>query len=277
MAKVSSEKKISLFERFIPVLVLVTVVLAFLVGALWQKVENLSGGGANTAKTQDGTTTTTDTQPAGLAGKADFAQIKDLFNKDLIKFGDENEKVIFVEVSDPSCPYCHAAAGLNSTLNNQMGAQFKLVSDGGTYVSPVLEMKKLVDSGDASFIWIYSNGHGAGEMATKALYCAYEKGKFWEVHDLLMTSEGYALINDVVKNDKAQAGKLSNFLKPAFNASDMQSCLDSGKYDERLANDVVVATSIGIQGTPGFYVNDTNFAGAYSYTDMKSIVDAALE
>lgn len=277
MAKISSEKKTLLFERFIPVLLLVTVVLAFLVGALWQKVENLSGGGVNTAKTQDGATIPTDTQPAAQAGKADLAQIKDLFNKDVIKFGDENKKVIFVEVSDPSCPYCHAAGGLNPTLNTQMGPQFTLVADGGTYVSPILEMRKLVDSGDASFIWIYSNGHGAGEMATKAIYCAYEKDKFWEVHDLLMTSDGYALINDVVKNDKAQAGKLADFLKPAFNASDMQSCLESGKYDERIANDVVIATSIGIQGTPGFYVNDSNFAGAYSFTDMKSIVDEALK
>jgi len=41
MLKSFEKNKTSLFERFIPVLLVVTVVLAFLVGALWQKVENL--------------------------------------------------------------------------------------------------------------------------------------------------------------------------------------------------------------------------------------------
>jgi len=114
-------------------------------------------------------------------------------------------------------------------------------------------------------------------MGAKALYCANEKGKFWKVSDLLMTSAGYDLMNNVVKNDKAQAGKLADFLKSAINFTDMKSCLESGKYDTRLANDMVIAKDLGITGTPGFYVNDTNFAGAYSYKDMESVVASALK
>lgn len=273
MLKTSEARKTPLFERFIPVLLLVVVVLAFLVGTLWQKVENLGGGETNTTTA----TATTNPQQQQQPQTATLSQIKDLFNKDLVKFGDDKRKVIFVEISDPSCPYCHVAGGLNPTLNTQIGPQFKLVKDGGTYIAPVPEMKKLVDSGKASFVWIYYSGHGNGEMASKALYCANEKGKFWDVNDLLMTSAGYDLINNVVKNDKAQAGALSDFLKSAFNASDMKSCLESGKYDERLAKDMVIAKELGINGTPGFYVNDKNFAGAYSYKDMESVVIEALK
>ncbi len=271
LAKTKSSIKViksSIFEKLVPALLVITVGLAFLVGVLWQKVENLGKGGTTT-------TGTTAQQPVAQP-KVELSQIKDLFSKDVIKFGNADSKVLFVEASDPSCPYCHVAGGLNSTLSAQMGPQFKLVKDGGTYVAPVLEMKKLVDSGKASFVWLYFNGHGNGELASKALYCAYEKGKFWEAHDLIMTSAGYDLLNNVVKNDKAQSGKMADFLKSA-NVDGLKACLDSGKYDDRLASDMALGQALGVSGTPGFFVNDKNFGGAYSYTDMEADVTSALK
>jgi len=270
MSENSREGKTSIFEKLVPALLVISVALSFLVGVLWQKVENINSG-----KTATDTTGTTQKAPEQV--KVSIDQIKGLFDKDVIKFGNKDSKLIFVEASDPSCPYCHIAAGLNSKLNNEVGSQFKLVKDGGTYVAPVAEMKKLVDSGKASFVWLYFNGHGNGELGTKAMYCAYEKGKFWEAHDLLMSAEGYDLLNTTVKNDKAQTGNLADFLKSAVSAPDMKSCLDSGKYDERLASDMALGTELGVSGTPGFFINETNFAGAYSYTDMESVVASALE
>lgn len=255
---------------YVPALVIIAIGLAFFSGTLWQKVKNLEKGATLVKDTQT-------TPPAPSQPTVSLDQIKDLFKKDLIKFGDENRKVLFVEISDPSCPYCHVAGGLNSTLNTQIGPQFKLVKDGGTYIAPVAEMKKLVDKSKASFIWIYSPGHGSGEMGTKAFYCAYEKGKFWQVHDLLMTNKGYNFLNDTIKNDKTKSGDLATFLKGAVDPAFLKECLDSGKYDERLASDTQVASTLGYQGTPDFFVNATNFAGAYNYTDMKSVVDAALK
>lgn len=267
--KVTSEStKSSVFERLVPAILVITIGLAFMVGVLWQKVENLGKGG---------TTTTTQEQAAAPAPKkVELSQIKDLFSKDVIKFGNADSKVIFVEASDPSCPYCHIAGGLNPELNKQVGPQFTMVKDGGTYVAPVLEMKKLVDEGKASFVWLYFNGHGNGELATKALYCAYEKGKFWEAHDLLMTNKAYDFINNTVKNDMAQSGKMVDFLKSA-NIPDLRACLDSGKYDSRLSSDMSLAASLGVSGTPGFFVNENNFAGAYSFKDMESLVTSALK
>lgn len=268
--KLNSESKTSVFEKLVPALLVITVGLSFLVGTLWQKVENLSGG-----KTTTGTTETAK-QPAAAQPKVDIAQIKDLFNKDLIKFGNSDSKLIFVEASDPSCPYCHVAGGLNGSLNKQVGAQFTLVADGGSYIAPVLEMKKLVDAGKASFVWLYYNGHGNGELATKALYCAHEKGKFWEAHDLLMTSKGYDFLNTTIKADTTQTAKMADFLKSA-NVDGLKSCLDSGKYDQRLAADMAIGAQLGVSGTPGFFINDNNFAGAYSFKDMEAVVTSALK
>jgi len=204
-------------------------------------------------------------------------QIKDVFNGNVVKFGNVDNKVLFVEVSDPSCPYCNAAAGKNGELNKQIGSNFILVKDGGTYVAPVEEMRKLVDAGKASYAYIYTPGHGNGEMAMKALYCAFDAGKFWQVHDLLMSADGYNLINNTVKNDKTKTDTLVSFLKDAADSTQLKDCIDSGKYDSRLQSDTSLANSLGVNGTPAFFVNDKLFAGAYSYTDIKPTVDAALK
>lgn len=254
------------------------MILTLFVGAFaaftYVKIQNLEKGTTAT------TPTTQQPQAAGqqpVQPQVTMDQVKGLFDKALIKFGDKNKKLLMVEVSDPSCPYCHAAAGKNKELSSQIGPQFKLVSDGGTYIAPVEEMKKLVDSGKASMVWLYQNGHGNGELGTKAMYCAFEKGKFWQVHDLLMSNAGYEMLNTTVKNDKTKIGALADFLGKAMNSSDLKSCLESGKYDSRLTDEAAVANSIGVQGTPGFYLNTTNFAGAYSWTDMKTVADAALK
>lgn len=257
------------------VLVILLIGASFLIGRLSAQVEYLKGGGT-VAGGQAAPAPAQQQQKAAL--EVTTEQIKDLLgDKNNITFGNKNSKLIFVEFSDPSCPYCHVAAGLNGAINKQMGTQFTLAADGGTYVAPVPEMKKLVDQGKAAFVWMYANGHGNGELATKALYCANEKGKFWQVHDKMMTSEGYELINNTVKNDKANSGKLAEFFRDQMNVNDMKGCLEGGKYDDRTAADMGVATKMGFSGTPHFFVNTTPFVGAYSFKDMQAAVDAGLK
>jgi protein-disulfide isomerase len=113
-------------------------------------------------------------------------------------------------------------------------------------------------------------------LATQALYCGHEKGKFWEVHDLLMTDAGYTLMNTTVKNDKAQADKVADFLKKAVDANFMKGCLEGGKYADRLATDMSTAQQFGFSGTPSFFANTQNFAGAYSYTEMEDLVKKSI-
>lgn len=216
-------------------------------------------------------------QPQPQPPAVTISQIKNAFTKSQVKFGDTNKKLIVLEISDPSCPYCQAAAGKNSALNKQMGTQFTLVADGGTYVAPVAEIEKLVNSGKASFAWIYYPGHGAGEMGTKAFYCAYDAGKFWEVHNMIMSEKGYDLLNNTVKNDKTKSGDIADFLAPVFDPTTMKACLDSGKYDSRLKDDMALATGLNVQGTPGFYLNATNYPGAVSFTAMEATVNSALK
>ena len=275
MADNTSEKEErGVLERLVPILLVASIALAFVVGVLWQKVSNLESG--NVAGTETESEATVETQQADNP-TITIDQIKSLFSQNLIKFGNENSKVLFVEIMDPSCPYCHIASGKNAELNAEAGDKFKLESDGGTYVAPVAEMRKLVDSGEASFVYLYQNGHNAGEMAQKALYCSYDMGKFWEVHDLLMSNKGYNLINNTIKNDKGKSQELVDFLVSVVDSNELKDCIDSGKYDGRLTSDMQLAASLGVNGTPGFFINEVNFAGAYSWTDMKTVVDQYLQ
>ncbi len=280
----STSPRTGILEKIVPVLLVLSIGLAFMVGVLWQKVSNLEKGGVAAG---------TGAQAQQQAPTADIATIKGLFNKDVIKFGDASKKVLFVEIADPSCPYCHAASGDDPELNKAMGAQFTLTSEGGKYTAPVKEMKKLVDSGQAAYTYIYYPGHGSGEMAMKAFYCANEKGKFWEVHDLLMSQAGYRIQNGydenqkpvttpVVGNDKSKSGVMANFLSKAIDPGFMKSCLDSGKYDATIGTDTVLGQDLSKYfgqyfGTPAFFVNTTAYGGAYNWTDMKSTVDTALK
>jgi protein-disulfide isomerase len=253
-------------------------------GYLFGKVGNLEKA-ANTPTTQAAAQQQPQ-QPAKPTISQD--QIKGLFDGKRISFGDKNNKLVFVEFSDPSCPFCHVAAGKNPTLNTQMGSQFAMKAEGGSYVPPVPEMKKLVDSGKASMVWIYANGHGNGETATKALYCAHEKGKFWEVHDKLMSADGYALMNTkmekggpdpshpVALDNQANQSLIADYLASQIDKNFMLDCLKS-KYNDRLSADMSTALQFGFNGTPSFFVNTQNFAGAYSYTEMQTLVDGILK
>ncbi len=268
-AKTKSSDAQPLAIRLLPAIYIGLLFAAFALGVIWQRVEDLGKSQTNTQQVAVGQQQPPTPQPVSLD------MVKSLFSQELIAIGDASRPILFVDVSDPSCPYCHIAAGKNPNLNKQAGPQFVLASDGGTYVPPVVEMRKLVDQGKASFVTIYSIGHGNGEMAQKSLYCAHEQGKFWQVHDLLYTEEGYSLINDIVKNDKAKSGELAQFLKSAIDPTFIKSCLDSGKYDQRIQSDLALATSLGVAGTPAFFVNDTRFPGAVSFTEMKSAVESA--
>lgn len=208
----------------------------------------------------------------------EIEKVNSLFedNTNLI-LGNKDAKIKFVEFSDTSCPFCHVAAGVNPTLSKEMNPRFVAVADGGSYVPPVLEIRKLVEEGKAALAWFYTPGHGNGELGTLALYCANEQGKFWEAHDKLMSNDGYTLVNEKVKNDRTKFAELTAFLTGSVDTGKLKSCLDSKKYEGRVTGDPQIASAFGYGATPTFFVNDKVVEGAASWTDsFKPIVDPLL-
>ena len=254
-------------------MIIALVVGAYFLGVYKTQVEYLQKAPNTVAQVQG-----QQTQATPAPTTVDPTKLKALFaDKSNLVFGDPTSKILFVEFSDPSCPYCHAAGGLDGALNKQMGSQFTLPADGGTYDAPVPEMRKLVEAGKAAFAWIYVPGHGNGAMGTMAMYCANEQGKFWPVHDLLMSDKGYNELNNVVQNNRSKSGDMAQFLSSAIDPAFMKNCLDSGKYAARLTSDTQLGSTFGATATPTFIVNDHFVEGAMSWSDgFKSIVDPLL-
>lgn len=275
---VSEKVTIDLGNFLMPISVFLSFLIlsSFLLIGMNNIAFSLRGEGTKTTTTTTTDTGTTNNTDTGQTSAVSIDKIKEIFNGDYIKFGDANRPLLFVEFSDPSCPFCQIASGKNGELNKQAGERFILTADGGTYVAPVVEMKKLVDSGKASYAWIYTNGHGAGVLATKALYCANEQGKFWNVHDIFMSSQGYNVINEVVKNDVNKIDDLLALVSGVVDTNAIKSCVQSGKYDSKITQNEQLAVALGARGTPNFFVNTTNFAGAYSFSDMLTAVNSAL-
>lgn len=246
-------------------LILLLIGVSFLAGYLFFKVQSLEQA-KNTVQQTGGQEVTT----------VKLDDVKKLFAKGFMHFGDANRKVLFVEFSDPSCPFCHVAGGKDPELSKQMDARFQYNTDGGSYIPPVTEMRKLVDEGKASYVHVYAPGHGNGELAIQALYCANDKGDFWDVHDKLMSNAGYTLINDTVKNDTAQIPTLVQFLTDVTDGTALQKCLTDQTYKPNIDRDYKLAQSLGYQGTPHFIVNTAVYGGAQSYDVMKTEVDKAL-
>ncbi|MFZ2199868.1 MAG: thioredoxin domain-containing protein [Microgenomates group bacterium] len=256
------------------IVVVALVVGSYFLGVYKTKTEFLEKGVGTTTTTTTATPNTPAQQPQNPA-TVDLKKIQEKFDGKHITFGKANAKIIITEISDPSCPFCHIAGGLHPELNNQ-SEQFKMVADGGTYQAPVPEIKKLIDSGKASFIFLYAPGHGSGEVGTQAMYCAYEQGKFWEAHDKLMTKAGYDLLNNEVKNDLAQSSKVVALIGNSLDSGKLQSCLDSKKYVGQTSEDTNFVQALGFGATPTFFVNSTIVEGAQSWTAFKPTVDSLL-
>lgn len=256
-------------------LVILLIIAAFAIGYLFSRVQNLENTIKNTNKDLAKTENKQE-QREPTTAPISLSVVKSVFKKGFIHFGDNKSKLLFIEISDPSCPFCHIAAGKNPELASKVDARFKYKSDGGTYEPPTTEMRKLVEEKKASYAFLYANGHGNGQLAMQALYCAYEEGVFWEVHDILMTNEGYNLINNEVMNDKSKISKLVSFLKNAIDSKKLTRCLEEGKYEKNLTRDEQIAVKLGFQGTPHFVINTTTFQGAYSFSQMRPVVEKAL-
>jgi protein-disulfide isomerase len=160
-------------------------------------------------------------------------------------FGPADAPVTIVEFSDFECPYCQLFAQTIKRVKDEYGNRVRIV-----------------------FRQFPLNIHPNAPKAAEAALCAYEQGKFWEMHDLLFEEQRQLDVTSLV--DKAERLDLD---VPEF-----ETCLESGKFAEQVEEDMQAATRLGIDGTPAVFVNGMPVGGgAVGYEVLAEIIDKELE
>ena len=156
--------------------------------------------------------------------------------------GARTAPVVLVEFADYQCPYCQKVNPQIQRLKKEFGDSLSVV-----YKDFPLPMH-----------------HGA-QKAAEAARCAGQQGKFWEYHDVLFYSN--ELSTDGLK-EHARVLKL--------NSDRFNECLDNGTEAEAVKSDLTEAKSLGLTGTPSFFVNGHFFSGVVEYAALKDIINQQL-
>jgi len=108
---------------------------------------------------------------------------------------------------------------------------------------------------------------GTGSFLThEASVCAQEQGKFWEFHDKVFAADPAPQPADL---DRIAA-------EIGLDTSRFQECLKSGKHRSFLQEETKAGGQKGVQGTPTFYVNEKQVAGAYPLDYFTQLVESIL-
>ena len=252
----TTKKKSLPMEKLVPILVVLSIGLAFLVGTLWQKVQSLEGG---TGKVTTGTDTTTGgvtTAPpqraaSGKLPEEQASKLPEVSESDHVR-GSRDAKVFLVEYSDYQCPYCktfHPTA------------------------------QQAVDEYNGEVAWVLRHFpldtlHPKARPASEASECVASLGgndTFWKFSDAAF---------------EGSPGSLDDLSKLATSAgvssSSFDSCVASGKFKDAVEEDYQEGLAAGVTGTPGnFLVNQKGdvwyIPGAVPFESLKVAIDEALK
>ncbi len=157
--------------------------------------------------------------------------------------GDPNAPILIEEFSDFQCPYC---ARFSDETEGQLIAAY--VETGKVYFRYRSMGNFLSDN-------IARAGGPPGtesEDAAEAAYCAGDQNKFWEYHDTLFANQTGEGVGDFAPRKLTAYAEALGLDMQAF-----QSCIDSGKYRDQVAQDGVDGAAAGVTGTPSFLLTYT--------------------
>ena len=245
----------NLLDRFVPILLVVSIGLAFAVGMLWQKVQNLEGGGNTRIAGTQADTAGTNPQAAAPQAPPEAGEVQPVSDNDHIR-GNRNARIALIEYSDLECPFCKA-------------------------FHPTAQ-QAITEYGD-DVMWVYRHFpldqlHSKADKQAEAVECAGKlagNDGFWKMVDKIfeVTPSNNGLDNSTLPDLAASVG---------INKSQFQTCLDSGDFAQHVEDDYQSGIKAGVTGTPGNILLDTEtgetqlIPGAVPYPQVKQAIDAML-
>ena len=145
--------------------------------------------------------------------------------------GSDSAPVEVTEFADLQCPHCGEFAVVQfPTIREQ------LINTGRV-------RWRFRDFPLNSFPW--------SRVAALAAQCAGEQGRFWEMIDAVYQAQA-----DWGRSTKNPTGRFRDMArKIGGDGSRFDACLDSHRYDGRVAASVAQGVTLGVNGTPTFFVN----------------------
>lgn len=171
--------------------------------------------------------------------------------------GNTNAKITWIEYSDVQCPYC-------AKLHNE-----------GT---PDTVSKKYGEDLNIVFQHFPLDFHAQAQKGAEALECSTEQ-KSEALYTIIA-----AIYKKYPNQDATIEGIKDIAAENGINKEELTTCIDSGKYTEKVKNQMKVGQEVfGITGTPGNIIinNETGeyqiISGAYPASSFETIIDKMLQ
>src|SRR5262249_30691701 len=114
--------------------------------------------------------------------------------------------------------------------------------------------------------------HPNAPYAAKASIAAHKQGKFWQMHDKLFDA------NVSRQPDALSAEKVDQMARDlGLDMEKFKADANSPETAKIIADDQALATKLGANGTPHFFINGARISGAMPYDSFKAVIDAQLK
>ena|GEM_PF-2464408 len=171
--------------------------------------------------------------------------------------GSDNAPVVIVEFSDFGCVFCDKWA---------------------TETLPELK-QKYIDTGKVRLVYRdfpLASIHPRAPKAAEASECADDQGKYWEYHDALFENREAEWQKVSISSDSSLE-KLKQYAADlGLDTNAFDECLDSDKYADEVTSDMNAGSSVGVTGTPTFFINGQKLVGAQPFENFEKAIEAEL-
>jgi len=157
--------------------------------------------------------------------------------------GPADAPVTLVEFGDFECPHCGRAYPMVKAVQRSMGDNLRFVFRNFPLTS----------------------SHEHAEHAAEMAEAAGDRGKFWEMHDLLFEHQ------DELEDENLIAYAATLGIDPQWAAT----ALERETFRERVREDVASGGRSGVNGTPTFYINGVRYDGLLHPTALLEALVAA--
>ncbi|RMG94653.1 MAG: DsbA family protein [Chloroflexi bacterium] len=161
--------------------------------------------------------------------------------------GNPDAPVTIVEVSDFACPHCR---NFHEMTFPRLQAEY-------------------IESGDVYWIMLPFALSGDRLPMAAAAMCAGEQDAYFEFAE--------ALFDQFEAPDRAERdGLLRIGSEIGLDMAAFTSCVESGKYQDTVRENIRVASALRVNATPTFFINGRKLEGALPYNMFQQRIDAAL-